>query len=135
MKNINYLYDDIVVVHPHHQRNAWEEALKAAGLDGLNEIHGGLIGMCTAMFLCPQYVKAFTAAGSCISPHNNKFADYVGWDKLTRDGNWGEYIPDIYTPAELAEMGKMLWMTLINKNCEGLKEHVEEAYRLKAGNK
>ncbi|MFX4300929.1 creatininase family protein [Alicyclobacillus tolerans] len=130
IKHMNFKYEDIVVVHPHHQQGAFEEALKAAGLDGRNEMHGGLIGVCTAMFLCPEYVK-LKSAGSPIPDEHNKFADIVGWEKLTRDGNWGEFVTGTYTPEELAEKGRTLWMTFIKKNCEGLKAFVEEAYRRK----
>lgn len=30
-----------VAVHPHHQRNAGDDAVEAAGLDERNEIHAG----------------------------------------------------------------------------------------------
>jgi creatinine amidohydrolase len=82
------------------------------------------------MFLCPDHVK-LEAAGSSISDAFNKFADLMGWDKLTRDGNWGEFVPGTYSADELREKGRILWMTFIKKNCEGLKEYVEEAYRRK----
>lgn len=133
IKHINYEYQDIVVIHPHHQSNAWDDAVKAAGFEGRNEIHGGLIGVCTAMFLCPQYVKELSSSGSEVPTELNKFADYVGWDKLTQDGNWGRFISGKYSAEELAEKGRTLWMTLINKNSVGLKEHIEEAYSIKAG--
>ncbi len=45
IKHINYVYQDIVVIHPHHQPNAWDDAVKAAGFERRNEIHGGLIGV------------------------------------------------------------------------------------------
>jgi len=133
IKHMNYVYQDIVVIHPHHQPNAWDDAVKAAGFEGRNEIHGGLIGVCTAMFLCPQYVKDLSSAGSEIPIAFNKFADYVSWDKLTQDGNWGHFVSGQYSTEELAEKGRKLWMTLINKNCDGLKEHIDEAYSMKTG--
>lgn len=133
IKHINYLYDDIVVVHPHHQANAWNDAVKAAGFEGRNEIHGGLIGVCTAMFLCPQYVKELASSGSEIPLELNKFVDYVGWDQLTKDGNWGRFVLDEFSPEELADKGRTLWMTLINKNCEGLKGHIDKAFSIKIG--
>lgn len=43
------------------------------------------------MFLCPEYVKS-QSAGSLVPVENNKFADIVGWEKLTRDENWGEFV-------------------------------------------
>ncbi|KYP79806.1 creatininase family protein [Ferroacidibacillus organovorans] len=130
IKHTNFKYKDIVVVHPHHQRGAFEEALEIAGLTGRNEIHGGLIGLCTVMFLCPEYVKP-QSAGSPVPVENNKFADIVGWEKLTRDGNWGEFVAGSYTPEQLTEMGRTLWTTFIQKNCDGLKAFVEEANRRK----
>jgi creatinine amidohydrolase len=131
LKHINYVQEDIIVVHPHHQNGAWEEAVKAAGLEGRNEFHGGLLGVCTAMWLCPELVKLHDA-GSVIPEENNAFADFLGWDLLTEDGNYGEFRHDgTYTPEQLAQKGETLWMTLIRKHCEGLKEHVEEAYRRK----
>ena len=133
IKHMNYKYDDIVVVHPQHQPGAWEYAVKEAGLEGRNEIHGGLIGMCTAMFLCPQNVVALVSSGSDIPMDDNKLADYMGWDKLTKDGNWGQFVPSNYSQDELAEMGRTLWMTFIRRNCDGLKEHLDEAYRRKTG--
>ncbi|WP_215162930.1 hypothetical protein [Paenibacillus sp. ISL-20] len=29
------------------------------------------------------------AMGSEIQEENNRYSDYIGWDKLTEDGNWG----------------------------------------------
>jgi creatinine amidohydrolase len=130
IKYMNYQYEDIIVLHPHHQPGAWDEAVRAAGLAGRNELHGGLLGVCTAMFLCPDLVKLI-AAGSRIPNEHNKFADCVGWERLTEDGNWGEFIPELYTPEELREKGRILWTTFISRNCDGLKEYVEEAYRRK----
>jgi creatinine amidohydrolase len=131
LKHVNYAHPNIVVLHPHHQNGAWNEAVKAAGLDGRNEFHGGLMGVCTAMWLCPELVH-LQDAGSVIPEEHNAFADFLGWDLLTEDGNYGEFRNDgTYTPEQLAQMGETLWMTLIRKHCEGLKEHVEEAYRRK----
>lgn len=130
IKHVNYKYPDIVVIYPGHKHGAWEKAVKAAGLDGRNELHGGLMGVCTAMWLCPELVKAETM-GSEIPNENNRFADYIGWDKLTKDGNWGSYVKGQYTDQQLAEKGELLWMTLIKEQCEGLKEYLEEAYRRK----
>jgi len=130
IKHMNFKYEDIVVLHPHYQSGAFEEALKATGLDGRNGIHGGLIGVCTGMFLCPEYVK-LESMGSPVPDENNKFADIVGWEKLTHDGNWGEHIAGAYTSEELKGKGRNLWMTFIQKNCEGLKEFVDEAYHRK----
>ncbi|MRN56997.1 creatininase family protein [Paenibacillus monticola] len=130
IKHMNYKYPDIIVIFPGYQREAWELAVNAAGLNGRNDMHGGLTGVCTAMWLCPELVKLETM-GSEIPEEYNGFADYIGWDKLTKDGNWGHYTTGEYTREELAKKGETLWMTLINKQCEGLKEYLEEAYRRK----
>jgi creatinine amidohydrolase len=132
LKHMNYTYPDILLIHPHHQSHAWEEAVKAAGLAGRNELHGGLLGVCTAMWLCPEHVK-LASMGSEVPIESNKFADYIGWDKLTKDGNWGEFIDGVFTPDELAEKGKIFWTTFINKHCVGLKKHLDEAYQRKMG--
>lgn len=132
IKHINYKYPEILVIHPHHQAGAWDEAVKAAGLEGRNEIHGGLLGVCTAMWLCPELVT-LSRMGSEIPKDFMKYADYMGWDKLTQDGNWGEYVDGEYTRDDLAKKGETLWMTLISRHCEGLKEHLEEAFARKMG--
>lgn len=130
IKQMNYKYPDIIVIFPGYQTDAWELAVKAAGLTGRNDMHGGLTGVCTAMWLCPELVKLETM-GSEIPEELKGFADFIGWDKLTKDGNWGHYTKGQYTPEELAKKGETLWMTLIHKQCEGLKEYLEEGYRRK----
>lgn len=77
IKHINFKYPDIIVIHPHHNRNSWEDAINSAGLEGLNEIHGGLLSVCTAMWLCPDKVKLHSM-GSEIPDENIKFSDFVG---------------------------------------------------------
>ena len=132
IKHINYKYSDIIVISPGHKYGAWHEAVKAAGFEGRNELHGGLLGVCTAMWLCPEYVK-LEQMGERVPDELNKFADFMGWDKLTKDGNWGEFNPNQYSREELATRGEKLWMTFIKSNCEGLKEYLEEAYQRKMG--
>jgi creatinine amidohydrolase len=127
IKHMNYKYMDLMIIHPSHNSDAWQTAVKAAGLDGRNEMHGGLMGVCTAMWLCPEYVK-LNEMGSEVPSENNKFADYMGWDKLTKDGNWGYFNPADYTAAELADKGKILWTTFIKQQSDGLKEYLDEAY-------
>jgi creatinine amidohydrolase len=109
---------------------AWEEALTEAGLEGLNEVHGGLLSVCTAMWLCPDLVK-LESMGSDVPIENRKFADYIFWDKLTKDGCWGKFDNTVYTPEQLAEMGKKFWTSFISKRGEKLKSILEEAYQLK----
>jgi creatinine amidohydrolase len=134
IKHMNYSYPEILVVSPGHKPDAWHKAIKAAGFEGRNELHGGLIGVCTAMWLCPELVK-LAQMGEAIPDEYNKFADLIGWEKLTKDGNWGEFDPKQYSREELAHKGEILWMTLINRNCEGLKEYIDQAYKRKiAGN-
>lgn len=131
IKHMNYKYPDIIVIYPGY-KGSWKNAVKAAGLDGRNEMHGGLTGVCTAMWLCPELVK-LEAMGSEIPEENNRYSDYIGWEKLTEDGNWGFFIKGQYSDEELAEKGKTLWMTLIKGQCDGLKEYLEEAYLKKIG--
>jgi creatinine amidohydrolase len=131
IKHINYKYPDIIVITANHNNQAaWEEAIEAAGLRGLNEIHGGLLSVCTAMWLCPELVIV-RSMGSEIPPENHLYADYLGWDKLTEDGCWGKFDEGVYSHEELAEKGKTFWNTFIEKRTEGLKQILEEGYRLK----
>ncbi|MDP5275487.1 creatininase family protein [Chengkuizengella axinellae] len=132
IKHMNYTYPEIIVISPMHNDSAWGEAIKASGFEGRNELHGGLLGVCTAMWLCPEEVK-LEKMGKEVPYEMNKFADVMGWDKLTKDGNWGEFDPKQFEKEELAEKGETLWMTFIQKNCEGLKEYLEEAYKKKIG--
>ncbi|GIP33453.1 creatininase family protein [Paenibacillus sp. J2TS4] len=131
IKHINYKYPQIILIAPNHNNyNAWEEATKKAGLEGLNEVHGGLLSVCTAMWLCPEHVKT-RSMGSNIPLENRFYADYMGWDKLTEDGCWGKFEEGSYSDDELREKGKIFWETFINKRTEGLKQILEETYRRK----
>lgn len=132
IKQINYKYPEIIVIHPHQNRDAWEMAIRAAGFEGLDEMHGGLLSVCTAMWLCPDQVK-LESMGSLIPAENKKFADFMGWDKLTLDGCWGSFEPGMYTKEELAYKGETFWMTFMNRKAEGLKEFLDIAYRRKKG--
>lgn len=130
-KHINFKYPEILVIAPHfNDHHAWETAMKEAKLEGLNEMHGGTLSVCTAMWLCPELVE-LESMGSDIPSENRKFADYIFWDKLTKDGNWGKYDKGNYSKEELAEKGRTFWTTFISKKCEGLKEFMEEAYTKK----
>lgn len=131
IKHINYKYPELIVITPHHNNHiGWEEANKRAGLEGLNEMHGGLLSVCTAMWLCPELVK-LNSMGSDVPAENRIYADYIYWDKLTEDGCWGKFEEGSYTNEELAEKGKTFWTTFISKRCEGLKSILEEAYHRK----
>ncbi|WP_211746224.1 hypothetical protein [Paenibacillus sp. Marseille-Q4541] len=59
------------------------------------------------------------------------YADYLGWDKLTKDGCSGKFVEGRYANEELAEKGKVFWNTYIDNSTKGLKEILEEAYRRK----
>lgn len=129
VKHINYKYEKIILITT-YRHLAWEEALTEVGLEGLNEIHGGLLSVCTAMWLCPDLVK-LESMGSDVPKENRKFADYISWDKLTKDGCWGKFDNNVYTPEQLAEIGEKFWTSFISKRGEKLKSILEEAYQLK----
>ncbi len=129
VKHMNYKYQDILLITTHRHR-AWEESLAEAGLENLNEVHGGLLSVCTAMWLCPDLVN-LESMGSAVPKENRKFADYIYWDKLTKDGCWGEFENNVYTPKQLAEIGERFWTAFISKRAENLKSILEEAYHLK----
>ncbi|KIL34361.1 creatininase [Cohnella kolymensis] len=130
IKHFNYKYSDLLLIHAHHNHQAWEKAMAAAQFDELNELHGGLLSVCTALWLCPELVH-LEPMGSDIPIESRKYADFMGWEKLTSDGCWGHYEPGIHTPEELAEKGKIFWTSFIDNKCAGLKEVLEESYRLK----
>lgn len=131
IKHINYKHPQIIVISANHNTNlAWQEAVEKAGLQGLNELHGGLLSVCTAKWLCPELVRV-NAMGSDIPPDNRLYTDYLGWDKLTQDGCWGKFEEGIYSQKELAEKGKLFWETFIAKRTEGLKQILDEGYRRK----
>ncbi|GMA48809.1 creatinine amidohydrolase [Alicyclobacillus contaminans] len=121
VKHINYMYEDIVLVVPHHNlSDAWNEAIKAAGLEeAATEVHGGLLSVCTLMWLCPELVK-LEEMGSDISRDTRKYMNIVMWDRLTVDGCWGKFTPGKYTKEQLAEKGRIFWTTFIAKRGEGL---------------
>ncbi|MGM0883726.1 MAG: creatininase family protein [Bacillota bacterium] len=131
VKHINYKYPEIILISANHNNHtAWKEAIETAGLQDLNEMHGGLLSVCTAMWLCPELVK-IKSMGSDIPSENRIFADYISWDKLTEDGCWGKFEEGIYSNDELAEKGEKFWNTFINKRIEGLKQILEEGYKRK----
>lgn len=49
IKHINFKYPNIVVIHPHHQHDAWPTAIQAAGFEGIEEIHAGFMSLCTVV--------------------------------------------------------------------------------------
>lgn len=131
VKQINYKYPELILITT-HRHLAWEDALKEAGIEGLKERHAGFLSVCTAMWLCPELVKV-GSMGSEVPVENNKFADYVFWDKLTKDGCWGKFESDGYSDEQLASIGKTFWTSYILKRSELLKETLDTAYQLKMG--
>ncbi|MEK3672097.1 creatininase family protein [Paenibacillus sp. FSL R10-2771] len=131
VKHINYKYPELLLIAPNHNTpHAWTEAATQAGLEGLDEMHAGLLSVCTAMWLCPERVQT-KSMGSSIPADNRLYADYMGWDKLTEDGCWGKFEEGSYTDQELSEKGRLFWETFIHKRSEGLLQILEEAYRRK----
>ncbi|MEI5908596.1 creatininase family protein [Bacillus spongiae] len=133
VKQINYKYPELILVTAHRYL-AWEEALEESGLQGLNELHGGLLSVCTAMWLCPDLVE-LKPMGSAVPPENRMFADYIFWDKLTEDGCWGQFDPNEYTPQQLSEIGETFWTSFISKRSEIIGTIVEEAFQKKCRQK
>ena len=129
VKQINFKYPELILITA-HRHLAWEEALKEAGIEGLKERHAGLLSVCTAMWLCPELVK-IGSTGSEVPVESNRFADYVFWDKLTKDGCWGPFESDVYSAEQLASIGEKFWTSYILKRSKLLKETLEKAYQLK----
>ncbi|WP_088006016.1 creatininase family protein [Indiicoccus explosivorum] len=133
VKQMNYKYPDMLVAALHYRdREAQAAGKKAAGLEELKEMHGGLLSVCTAMWLCPE-LMTLESMGSDVPDEHLKFIDAVPWEKLTENGsgNWGKFTAGEYTKEELAEKGEAFWTAFLNKKCDGLKEFIEEAYRRK----
>jgi len=139
IKHLNYKYSNILVVHAHQNvEQAWQYASEVAGFAQRNDLHGGLLGLCTALYHCPQLIDydVLQSFGTTISPEMNQFMDYMGWEHLTSDGNWGRFEQDrTVTKEELANRGKLFWETFVQRQSEALKYHFTEASRLKFGTK
>lgn len=129
VKQINFKYPDLILITT-HRHLAWEDALQHAGLQGLDEMHAGLLSVCTAMWLCPELVE-LKSMGSDIPRANKKFADYIYWDKLTEDGCWGKFEEETYTSVQLSEMGEKFWNFYIDKRSENLQSILDDAFRMK----
>ncbi len=137
VKHLNYKYPNVLIVHAHASvEQVWRSASKAAGFTDTNEIHGGLFGLCTALYLCPDLIDydAIPSFGTAIAPELNQFMDYMSWERFTADGSWGHYERDATVTKEvLAERGKVFWEMFVNEQSEILKHHLSEAYKLKFG--
>jgi len=130
IKHINYKYEDMILVNSHYNsNNAWQKALEMAGLDKRNEIHGGMISKCTALFFCPECVKEGDY-GSIITPEMNAFIDYGLWHRIARDGSWG-VLSKNDDVSNLREKGRILWENFVKLQSEYLKKHFKEACRSK----
>ncbi len=139
IKHLNYKYPNVLLAHAHaNVEQAWRSASDAAGFANNNEIHGGLFGLCTALYLCPELVdyEAIPSFGTAIAPELNRFMDYVSWERLTPDGSWGRYERDPKVTKEvLAERGRVFWKTFVDEQSKVLTRHLADAYRLKFGSK
>lgn len=137
VKHLNYKYKEMLIVFAHQNSwDSWNEANEKAGLNKRNEVHGGLSSVCTALYLCPENVDlaSIKSFGQDISFEMNQFMDYVGWEKITKDGSWGRFeLTDEMTPEELQDRGRILWTAFLEKQGKVLKKHLEESYKLKFG--
>lgn len=137
VKHLNYKYPNILLVHAHaNVEHAWRDASDATNFPDTNEIHGGLFGLCTALYLCPDLIDyaAIPSFGVAIVPELNQFMDYMGWERFTSDGSWGRYERNATVTKEvLAERGRVFWETFVTEQSEVLKQHLAEAYWHKFG--
>jgi creatinine amidohydrolase len=135
IKHLNYKYPNVLIVHAHQNvEQAWNYAGEVAGFAHRNDIHGGLLGLCTALYHCPELIDydALQSFGKSIPVEMNQFMDYMSWEHLTSDGSWGRFEQDsTTTKEELAERGRLFWETFVQKQSEVLKYHLAEAYHLK----
>ncbi|AQQ54689.1 creatininase family protein [Planococcus lenghuensis] len=132
VKQMNFKYPELLMMAPpYRDEEAQAVAKEAAGLEELKEMHGGLLSVCTAMWLCPELVT-LESMGSDVPAEHLKFIDHVPWEKLTGgSGNWGKFTAGEYSKEELAEKGEKFWTAYTAWKCDGLKEYVEEAYARK----
>lgn len=137
IKHLNYKYPTILLVHAHaNTEQPWRSASEVADFAHNNDIHGGLLGLCTALYLCPELIdyEAIQSFGKAVPSERNQFMDYMGWERLTPDGSWGRFERGATISKEsLAERGKLFWETFIQRQSEVLKEHLAQAYHLKFG--
>lgn len=131
LKHVNRRFGDAVVVDAHRgAEEAWEEALRRAGLAGRGEVHGGAVSRALALHLAPGSVSE-GAYGTVVPERLGQFADYAGWERLAPDGSWGRYDPDADAGVATAEAGRTLLEAFVALQGERLKEHLAGACRLK----
>ena len=58
-------------------------------------------------------------------------ADYVGWEKIVPDGSWGRYEPAADSTVATAEAGRVLLERFVEEQGARLREHLQEACRMK----
>jgi creatinine amidohydrolase/Fe(II)-dependent formamide hydrolase-like protein len=131
IKHVNRRFADVVVVDAHRGAGpVWEQALRKSGLAGRGDVHGGALSRALALYLAPGSVKE-GAYGTRVPERMEAFADYVGWEKFAPDGSWGRYEPKADDAVATAEVGKILLEHFVKEQGARLKEHLEEACRLK----
>jgi creatinine amidohydrolase len=131
VKHVNYRFGDTVVVDAHQgAAPVWEEALHKSDLAGRGDVHGGAGYRALALYLAPTTVKE-GAYGTRIPERMSAFADYVGWETFAPDGSWGRYEPKADSEVATAEAGKVLLEHFVKGQGARLKEHLQEACRLK----
>ena len=132
IKHVNRRFADAVVVDAHRGAGpVWEQALRKSGLAGKGNVHCGALSRALALYLAPGSVKE-GAYGTRVPERMEAFADYVGWEKFAPDGSWGRYEPKADDAVATAEVGKILLEHFVKEQGARLKEHLEEAYRLKS---
>jgi creatinine amidohydrolase len=132
VKHVNRRFGDVVVVDAHREAApVWEQALRKSGMAGRGEVHGGALSRALALYLAPRAVKE-GAYGTRVPERMEAFADYVGWERFAPDGSWGRYEPEADDAVATAEVGRILLEHFVKEQGGRLKEHLEEACRLKS---
>lgn len=131
VKHVNWRLGDIVLVDAHRGSDSiWEEALRQSGLAGRGEVHGGAVSRALTLYLAPGTVTE-GAYGERIPDRLQAHTDYVGWERITKDGSWGRYDPDADKGLATAEAGRTLLEYFVNEQGRRLEEHLKEACRIK----
>lgn len=131
VKHVNRRFGDTVVVDAHRGAGpVWEEALRKSGLGGRGEVHGGALSRALALYLAPGSATE-GAYGERVPERMEAFADYVGWEKVAPDGSWGRYESEADSEVATAEAGRVLLEYFVKEQGARLKEHLQEACRIK----
>ncbi|MEN8173038.1 MAG: creatininase family protein [Chloroflexota bacterium] len=130
IKDINWQYKDIIVINAHHGADPiWDQAVKHAGLEIGNDLHGGVLSRALASFLSPDDVQD-GEYGVDVPEEMIAHNGYVTWDKITPDGSWGRY-SEVDQGAATAEAGRKLLAYFTEHHVPQLKAHFEAACKLK----